>query len=230
MPGRMPRSGWRRRMDKLLAIIRREYIETVRTKAFAISTAMVPLLMTLMVFLPGMLARKTSQQATRLGVIDRTGKIVDALDKELASDPNDDFLANGQRRYPVVDAVKSGRVSPEMLEQMDRPVHLLEHLDVDALVLIREGALGSDPNQISYYSTNVGDFAPVKDVEHALNAVIPALRLEGTGLQRERIQLATRRVDVASIKISSDGKGQQSGFSQEYFTAIFFTPVSYTHL
>ena len=211
-------------MDKLLAIIRREYVETVRTKAFAVSTALVPVLMSLCIFLPGMLARKTSQQATRLGVVDRTGRILDILDKELASDPNEDFLADGKRRYPVIDALKSGKVAPGMLEQIDKPWEIVNQLDVDALVVIREDVLGPDPNsQIDYYSTNVGDFVPIDHVRQALNAVIPSVRLEGTGLQQERIQQATRRVDVQPIKISKEGKSDKSDFGQEYFTAIFFT-------
>ena len=46
-------------MHKILAVIRREFIERVRTRAFVISTILFPLLMTTLTVLPAILLRRT---------------------------------------------------------------------------------------------------------------------------------------------------------------------------
>ena len=68
---------------KILAVIRREYLERVRTKAFWFATFLVP------VFFLGYMAvqfaaiRKTSGER-RIAVIDRTGQLAAPLARELA--------------------------------------------------------------------------------------------------------------------------------------------------
>ncbi len=99
-------------MDRLLAVVRREYMETVKTKAFAVSTVLVPLLMGGLMFLPALLAHSKPDEPTRLAVVDRTGRLFAELDRELATDPNEDFLKEGQRRYELVDASSSARMPP----------------------------------------------------------------------------------------------------------------------
>ncbi|HVE17301.1 MAG TPA: hypothetical protein VNB29_11235, partial [Chthoniobacterales bacterium] len=47
-------------MRKILAVIRREFIERVRTRAFIISTVLFPLLMTTFTVLPALLLRRAS--------------------------------------------------------------------------------------------------------------------------------------------------------------------------
>lgn len=215
-------------MSKLLAIVRREYVETVRTKAFAFSTVLVPLLMGVLVLLPGFLARKSPDEATRIGVLDRTGKLFEAMDKQMASDPNGDFLKNKSRRYPLTDVAAGGRLTDGQLEKLERPYDIIQTLNVDVLVEIKKGVTGFEPNQVIYYSSNVGNFEPIRRVEKAINSIVPALRLEGSSLSNERITEATTPIDVVSRKVSKEGKTEDRGFGQEWITAMTFAIGLYT--
>ncbi|MGI9090766.1 MAG: ABC transporter permease [Gemmatimonadaceae bacterium] len=60
--------------SKLWAIIRREYLERVRTKWFVISTVFGPIIFSLLIFLPLLLAnRETDRGSHRLIILDATG-------------------------------------------------------------------------------------------------------------------------------------------------------------
>ena len=206
-------------MDKLFAIIRREYVETVRTKAFVMSTLLVPIMMAAVMFVPQLLARSSSAVSLRVGVADNTGRILPLLDKELSSDPNQDFLPGGERRYQLLSA------NPEQLARLaggDLPGAILVEMGVDALLLIDQPVIKGEAEP-AYYATNVGDFQPIRRVEEALNAVVVTLRVEGSDISVDRARSLTRRVDMKTVKVGKDGEASERGFTQEYFTAIFFT-------
>ncbi len=99
---------------------------------------------------------------------------------------------------------------------------------MEAIVEIRPGAIAGDNDQVFYYSRNVGDFGPIRRVEDALNAVLPPLRLESTGLSREQVEKATRRLDLRSVKVTKEGMAEEREFFQEWSTALFFTIGLYT--
>lgn len=100
-------------MDKLLAVIRREFFETVRTKSFMISTLLVPVIMAASMTVPMLLARQSGAKKLTVGVADQTGALFDPLDRELQSDPNKDYLKDGARKYELVAA------SPEQLGNLE---------------------------------------------------------------------------------------------------------------
>lgn len=206
-------------MDKLFAIIRREYVETVRTKAFVMSTLLVPVMMAAVMFVPQLLARSSSAVSLRVGMADNTGRILPLLDKELASDPNQDFLTGGERRYHLISA------NPEQLARLarhDPPGAVLVEMGVDALLLVGQPVIKGE-EEPTYFATNVGDFQPIRRVEEALNAVVVTLRVEGSDISADRARSLTRRVDMKTVKVGKDGEASERGFTQEYFTAIFFT-------
>ena len=59
---------------KLWAVIRREYLERVRTKAFVIGTILGPMLMGGMMMVPPMLAASQGSELLRVAVLDATGR------------------------------------------------------------------------------------------------------------------------------------------------------------
>src|SRR3712207_4509197 len=59
-------------MKKFLTVVRREYLQGVRSKAFLISTALGPLFMAMFTLGPGLLIGMKSGKPTRLAVVDLT--------------------------------------------------------------------------------------------------------------------------------------------------------------
>src|SRR6476659_2670048 len=72
-------------MRKLLAVVKREYIQRVRTKFFVVATVLGPLLMAGFTVVPAMMLGMKSGGPTRLAVVDQTGKMYERVARELTS-------------------------------------------------------------------------------------------------------------------------------------------------
>ena len=65
------------------AVIRREYLQRVRTKWFVAATVAAPLLMALLIVVPAWLASRASDDSSTLVVLDRTGVLFQNVESEL---------------------------------------------------------------------------------------------------------------------------------------------------
>ncbi len=210
-------------MNKTLAVLRREFIETVRTKAFAISTVLVPVFMGVMLFLPQMLADTTPDVLVRMAVLDRTGKLYEAFEAEMASDPSEDFLTGGERRYVL------SRVPPEMAgggSGIERPGDLIDRMGAGVLIEIEAGVMTAEGTAI-YYSSHVADRGPIRRVEKALNRVLPRARLAGTSFPVEQIDMLAWRLEIESRKIGEGGVAEERSFMQEWMLPLTFATWLY---
>ncbi len=77
-------------MRKFFAVIKREYLQRVRTKFFIVATVLGPVMLALFTVVPVYIASINVGNATRLAVIDQTGKIYDRFREALADTEDDD--------------------------------------------------------------------------------------------------------------------------------------------
>ncbi|MGH9903318.1 MAG: hypothetical protein ACRD68_16045, partial [Pyrinomonadaceae bacterium] len=70
-------------MNKLLAVIKREYVQGVRSKTFVLSTILGPVFMAVFMVVPGLFLRLKTGDATRLAVVDQTGRMYEHLRESL---------------------------------------------------------------------------------------------------------------------------------------------------
>ncbi len=71
-------------MSKVLTIIRKEYLERVKSKSFLIGTLLGPALMSMFIVLPVLLANSGADNARTIGVVDGSGTILPQLETALA--------------------------------------------------------------------------------------------------------------------------------------------------
>ena len=90
--------------SKLFAIIRREYLQQVRTKAFWIATFLIPTLGLSFIFIQVALTR-TLVAKGRIGVVDLSGRLYDGIVAEYRAQPTDEDEAKN------ADAEKKEKVS-----------------------------------------------------------------------------------------------------------------------
>ena len=72
-------------MRKFLAVVKREYIQRVRSKFFVVATVLGPLLMAGFTVVPALMLGMKSGGPTRLAVVDQTGKMYERVARELTS-------------------------------------------------------------------------------------------------------------------------------------------------
>src|ERR1041384_6203136 len=89
-------------MKKFFAVIKREYLQRVRARFFIVATVMGPVMLGLFTIVPMYIATKNFGGATRLAVIDQTGRVYDRFRDALTQtvDEEDDVeseAANANR-------------------------------------------------------------------------------------------------------------------------------------
>jgi ABC-2 type transport system permease protein len=85
---------------KLWSVVRREYVERVRTKGFLIGTILGPLLMSALMIVPVLVARSGGKLLS-VTVLDRTGTVGPAVEKALREARFDDKARFDVRQAPT---------------------------------------------------------------------------------------------------------------------------------
>jgi len=207
---------------KIFAVIRREYVERVRTKAFWIGTFLVP------VFFLGYIAiqiasfKKTGGERT-IAVVDLTGHLYQPLVKDLA-----EREANQQK--------ESGRAQGVHWVLVQRPAGdnfeaTKETLRNEVLKKKLNGYLILDPallekSQAEYYSISVSEFVAMAQLERAVNHITLKDRIAKRGLPPELSSELEKRVDLKTLKINAKGSTEEKGAG--IFAAMVFMILMYT--
>ena len=183
-------------MDKLKAIIRREYLERVRTKWFIIATVLGPLMFLALTVLPILFVSRTkpSAESTNITIIDATG------------------VALGQR--VVTEMKNSGSVRPSISIVPQGDVAAAESLATAAILSSqRQGYLVLDSATLSgasarYTGRNSSTVPDMRRIGDAVDAAVLGLRLEKEGISAARIASLTK-VDIRLEKTQLSSKGRE---------------------
>ncbi len=198
---------------KLLAIVKREYIERVRSKAFLIGTVLGPILMTGMILVPTLAARSKGKPL-RLAVMDATGALGGAVEAALRDQKTD-----GKARFEVVPKGEIGASEADFKQAViDKRL--------DGYLALPKDAIAS--GSASYYGRNVSNFADLRAIEAAASGVVVGRRLEAAGLDAARVEELTRELDMKKIRISETGEREDKGAAM--FLALVLLMILYVSI
>jgi ABC-2 type transport system permease protein len=218
--------------NKIWAVIRREYMERVRTKAFWIGTLLIP------VFFLGYVAIQIASSSKAGGerkivVVDLTGRLAQPLARDLE-----------QQRKEVPQAAGEGKRESRQ-RRRDRNVHwvievrpVAESLEATKEALRREvldkkihGYLVLDPallekESAEYYSTTVSEFVALSQLERALNRIRLREKIQARGLPADLGSELEKRLDLKTLKVTEKGSTEEKGAG--IITAIVFLIIMYS--
>lgn len=198
-------------MRKILSVIKREYLQVVRTKAFIIGTILGPVFMAAIIFVPVLVSTVSVERQERIGVVDATQEIFMELDKKL-----DHKLKDGRRRY-ILEEYKL----PEDIDSLRNELNqMVLDKELSAYIFIPEDI--SDGSFAEYVSQHVADFDKIRNINEALNSVIIEKRLKKEGLDPQKIADYIRRVRLKTIKVTKKGVEEDTGgtFIISYFLVL----------
>jgi ABC-2 type transport system permease protein len=187
-------------MKKILSVIKREYIQIVRTKGFIIGTILGPVFMLALIVIPVALQFVAVDQQEKIGVIDETREIFMELDKKL-----DQQLRDGARRYLLVNFEPAGDVD-ELKQQLNSKV--LEK-ELNAYIHI-PGDISSG-GEAEYVAEHVSDFNKRGNISNALSSIVIGKRLRGEGLDPAKISEFMRPVGLSTKKVTTRGVEKDTG-------------------
>lgn len=201
-------------MNKVLKIIKREFLTRVTSKGFIIGTVLGPFILAAMTLLPAFIANYSEPETQIIQVLDKSELFSNNLTKLF-----NDTLSNGSPRFVMITADTAAYRSDPA------PFHAaLEKGEVDVLLSIPGDVLQS--NRLNYLSQSVSDIDVIRTVQGRFNGALNKIRLEKAGLDPTRVDSLTARLEVNTVKISN-GEEQEKGTGQEILTVTVFLMILY---
>ncbi|NOT06620.1 MAG: ABC transporter permease [Gemmatimonadales bacterium] len=190
-------------MHKVWAVIRREFVERVRTRAFILSTLLFPLFMGAMVVLPGYLMSRSTGTRT-IAFVDATS---DDLGLRMVTALQAARIGKGEAarpRYAVTHLRAPNRsmaVRDSLLPMTGKSRRVEGGLD-GILVVTDSTVTGG---KAAYYGVNVASFDDMRDLEQTIRPMVIAQRLQGLGVDFAEVMKSVQGIDLRTMKVA-DGK------------------------
>lgn len=198
-------------MRKVWAIIRREVVERVRTRAFILSTLLFPLFMGLLVILPGYLMTR-STGTKRIALVDATG---DSLGSQIDRALQAARIGKGEAappRYRVTRFEAPGRAEA-VRDSLVRFTGLSRKSDggFDGILVATDSTVAT--GRLDYYGDNVASFDEMRDLEQSVRPLVIAKRLESIGVDIATVTNSVRPLNLVTTKVSNGRLTTESGRS-----------------
>jgi ABC-2 type transport system permease protein len=222
-------------MRKTLIVALREYIVSVRTKAFLIGLLMMPLMMGGSFIVGALMQGRVDTKDKKIAVADYTGRLFDGLDAA-ARQRNEVAIFTGEgtarkQTLPrfVLEKVDTGSVDMQRLSlELSNRIRKGELM---AFVLIGPNVIdpARDPAQatLNYYSNTPTYNDVLGWISGVLNEQIQQLRLEGAAFDPKVVRRLTQRVPVGNLGlVKLDEAGNISSAVETNQLANFLVPFA----
>ena len=211
-------------MHNVLAIIRREFMTRVRTRAFVIGTVIGPLLMVVLFALPILLQRRQTAPKHVVVLDEGTGPLGRLMADRLSAEMRD-TVADTRPRYRVDYVAAAGRQQA----LRDSLVALTGLRDAGAAAV--DGILTVDDStalsgRIDYVGVNVGSPAEMSALRRTLAPLIIQVRLSESGVDPSLVMRAMRPVELQTFKVS-DGKVTGESGEASFLLAYIMSMMLY---
>lgn len=206
---------------KLWAIIKREYLARVRTKAFVISTILTPLIMAFFAVAPALMFVIRTGGVTRVAVIDETGKLGESVKQAVLREGDEDEQSNAnannnaskqseKQSYAVEVVSLDGRSVDDVKRELSARIL---HNQLDAYIVIPPSVLtpGAKDAKAEYYGRNTSDLTTIDRLRNRMNDAVLNQRLADAKIERNQLRALTNRVGFETTKVSERGEEKDSG-------------------
>lgn len=168
-------------MHNVWLIAKREYLERVRTKAFIISTILIPLLMGGGIIV-GVVAQGHTKSTSRIAIV--------STDQQLATDLQTE-LENGKESKMTVDVI-----SPPVSSTRSSLDSELADKDLDGYLWITPAATANSRPTFAYTPRSTGDFVTKEVISSALRTVLVRERLTHQGMVASDVAALMQPVEI----------------------------------
>lgn len=219
-------------MKKLLVIVRREYLNRVRTKAFVITTVLLPLFVVASGVVPGLLFSLKTGGATRLAVVDQTDRLYEGVRDSILSARDEDEDEKAQNTMPSrtlpsanneeqmrqvgkvmgqhfeIEQVRAdGRSREELRRALDERVRQNQ---LDAYLILPMDVLAPE-GRAEYHARNVSDLITTSQIRHSLRRAIIEARMREANIDPRRVRELSKEVGMDAFKAGAGGRKDTGG-------------------
>ena len=219
-------------MRKFFAVVKREYIQRVRTKFFVVATILGPVMMAAFTIVPALMFGIKAGGPTRIAIVDQTGKMYDRVARELTKDrsaasdaPAQDpaqppQLTGGtkervkqggnsvQGNFAVEEVRLEGRSLDEVRRELDARV---SKKDLDGYIILPPNLLKDEQPEFS--ARNTADVFTQSRIENSISRAVRSQRMVENGIDEKRVEKMSEPV---SLKTTGAGGQESKGESSFY--------------
>ena len=214
-------------MRKLLAIIKREYIQRVRTKFFVVMTVLGPVMLVVFTIVPGLLFSIKAGGDTRIAIVDQTegAKVYESIRRSLLRKDRGEesdsgaglagsMNANTKDRAQTAERSIRGNFQIEQLDVAGRSIEDVRRElnarigrdEIDGYLLVPPDILMNSDSKTTYYGRNVGDVITRGQIEDRLNRAVRRERLLAQGVEERDIENLSKPVDLIAYSVNEKGQ------------------------
>jgi len=207
-------------MRNLWLIIKREYLERVRTRSFLILTLLLPAIMTVVMILPAKLATM-GEKAQHVVVVTSTpqfGEMVRQrfLSAMTATDNDDDDDAassqsNASKPKPEQEYVIDVDANPTDAER-DVLRDKVSSQAIDGYLWLTDDAIAS--GKVTWTSRSMAGFGERARLSETLNRILQYDRLSSSGLTAEQTERLLKPIKVEAVRVEHGHESKGSGGSK----------------
>ncbi len=214
-------------MKKILVIIRREYIQGVRGKAFIVSTILAPVFMLVFLVVPGLLIGLKTGEATRVAVVDETGRVYQPLRESVMRGPEKKERRAGDAARGMADAsgardVEKAIQTNFVMEEVTAQGRPLEEVKAELSRRVLDGKLDVylilpadilQRGEAELYARNTGDMITLSVLEDRLNLAVIEQRMRDENIEQQRVRQLSKSVTMSKEKVTAGGTKKDDGGS-----------------
>jgi ABC-2 type transport system permease protein len=196
-------------MRKFLAILKREYLQRVRTKMFIFSTILLPTVMSLFGIVPALILSIDAGDPMRVAVVDQTGKIYTRLEQALTNDERPAEQSEQLRSMPqmpdrvfLLEQVAS--VGPDAAAQRAQLDARLRNREIDGYLILPPDFM--QHGKAEFFNNNPSDVVSGSVLRSALNRAMREQRLIDANVNPETREGLFQPVQLKSVKIGAAGE------------------------
>jgi ABC-2 type transport system permease protein len=205
---------------KIFAVIRREYVERVRTKAFWIATLLIPFFFFILIGIQIAVSGRAGGER-RVAVVDLTGDLYEPLVKDLASQEANKQLAGKRPLHWVLEKRSIVGDLATTKKALEKEVLAKK---IGAYLILDPAKLQKD--EVEYYSTTVSEFVALTQLERALTRIRLREKIAQRRLPGDLASELEKRIDLKAFKVTESGTAEEKGAGIIAALVFFFLMYS----
>jgi ABC-2 type transport system permease protein len=213
------------RPNNIVVVAKREYLQRAKTKAFWVTTLILPLFVTAVSIVPSLLLSK-SGSTQRIVVVDESGKLGPDLVKRLNSreTPKPKEESKGLRRRNDEGSIGfQATAEPPAADRAAQQAELNRRVlakELDAWVWLGPGVFEDKP--VEYHARNVSNILTQAALRDEISSAVRQVRFREAGIDPARVDEMSRSVELDKQRVSATGSRAESGLGAAALAMMLF--------
>lgn len=214
-------------MRKFLAVVKREYVQRVRSRFFVVATLLGPVMMVGFIILPPLMSGIRSGGPMRLAIVDQTGKMYERVARELtnvkeprkSSSPtigtsnSREQVDQADKLFPRSFLIEEIHLEDRSLDQIRNQLESrVQTRDLDGYIVLPPNLLKDE--QPEYRTRNAADRLTQNYIQDAISRAVRGRRLVEAGIRETEVERASEPIN---LRITQAGGAESKGRASSYF-------------